>query len=87
MSAVYLEHHGLNESNVVKVLTECGCDCFVMRMRGGSGENYQFDFLCRKAGERFVITGVESNDRRSEGFVVNLRVKTLNSNTTTVVVL
>ena len=82
--------HGLTASNVVKVLSECGCECSVMGcLKGGSGENHQFDFLGRKVGERLVITGFESNDASSEELdMVNLRVKTLDSNpNTTMVVL
>ena len=80
--------HGLIVSKIMKILAECGYECSVMAdLNGGSGEGHQFDFLGRKAGERLTITGFEMNDMIADELeMVKLRVKTLDSNPTSTMV-
>ena len=80
--------HGLIVSKIMKILAECGYECSVMAdLNGGSGEGHQFDFLGRKAGERLTITGFEMNDLIADELeMVKLRVKTLDSNPTSTMV-
>jgi hypothetical protein len=57
-------------------------------LQGRSGKHHQFDFVGRKPGERLIIAGFEAKNGESNAIeLVKLRVKTLDTNPTTSLVI
>ncbi|MGI0091478.1 MAG: hypothetical protein ACREBS_07200 [Nitrososphaerales archaeon] len=75
------ELHGIDTSIVQGIMETFGYGCSIQgSLRGMTGHLHEYDYVCRKDGERLIIEGYAPKDADSaEIDIVKLRLKTFDS--------